>query len=145
MSEDKTPKTEEVKSEETSPEELKDEEVDLDETSFEEIRDKEVDSEESKPEETKTEETKLAETKHDKPKDKSKLFSLIETLGMFCLYAGVACLLITYLAKYGFTFTKLSRDQLFELFVWGARGGLIFALVFGLPIWLAREYGQDGH
>lgn len=99
-------------------------------------------TEETKPEEAKQEETKPAPAKS---KDKSKLFSLVETLGMFCLYAGVTCLIITYLAKYGFTFTKLSREQLFDLFQWGARGGLIFAVVFGLPIWLAREYGQEEH
>lgn len=83
--------------------------------------------------------------KADKPESKVKLFSLIETLGMYCLYAGVACLIISYFAKYGFTFSKLSRDQIVDLLVWGARGGLVFALVIGLPIWLAKEYGQDGH
>jgi hypothetical protein len=83
--------------------------------------------------------------KHTEQKGKAKLFSLIETLGMFCLYAGVAILIITYFAKYGFTFTKLNREQIFDLLVWGARGGLIFALVIGLPIWLAREYGHKEH
>ena len=87
----------------------------------------------------------ISAKKADKPESKVKIFSLIETLGMYCLYAGVACLIISYFAKYGFTFTKLTRDQIVDLLVWGARGGLVFALVIGLPIWLAREYGQDGH
>ncbi len=75
----------------------------------------------------------------------SKLFSLIETLGMFCLYSGVACLIIAYLWRYGFTWQTRSRGEYFDLLVWAARGGLIFALVVGLPIWLAREYGQGEH
>lgn len=103
------------------------------------------DDEKSVTEESKSAEVKPVEVKPDKPKDRSKLFSLIETLGMFCLYAGVACLIISYFVKFGFTFTKPDWEQTKELFQWGARVGLIFAVVFGLPIWLAREYGQDGH
>lgn len=90
-------------------------------------------------------ENQPGEVKKTEQQGRAKIFSLIETLGMFCLYAGVACLIIAYFAKYGFTFTKLSREQIFDLLVWGARGGLIFALVIGLPIWLAREYGDKEH
>lgn len=101
--------------------------------------------EEKTNEEVKVQDEQTKIEKNSAQQGKAKIFSLIETLGMFCLYAGVACLIITYFGKYGFTFTKLSREQIFDLLVWGARGGLIFALVIGLPIWLAREYGPKEH
>lgn len=88
---------------------------------------------------------KITETKTEKQLGKARIFSLIETLGMYCLYAGVVSLIISYFVKYGFAFEKLSREQIFELFIWGARGGLIFAIVVGLPIWLSKEYGTQEH
>jgi|GEM_PF-2820058 len=86
-----------------------------------------------------------SEEKSKKKSGSSKIFSLIETLGMFCLYSGIASLIIAYLWRYGFTWQTRSRGEYFDLLVWAARGGLIFALVFGLPIWLAREYGGEDH
>jgi hypothetical protein len=75
---------------------------------------------------------------------KESIFSLIETLGVYCLYAGLAALVAGYFWKFGFTFIKPSREQILELFVFAARIGLIFALVFGLPIWLAKQQ-NDKH
>ena len=102
-------------------------------------QEKETNQEQNRIEETSKESTKDKNVKRSR---KESIFSLVETLGMFCLYAGLAGLVIGYFWKFGFTFIKPSREQLFELLVFAARVGLIFALVFGLPIWLAKQQDE---